>query len=131
MDLKNPVTAVIVAMLVLQLKHFVFDYVLQTPFQFRNKGTYGHFGGVLHSGMHAIGTILSFFVIPPGWGLGAAIVVGEFIVHYHVDWSKEQSLRRLKLTTTDAWYWRIYGADQLAHQLTYVAITALLASTVP
>ena len=127
MNLKDPVTAVIVVMTVLQLKHFLFDYVLQTPFQFRNKGTYGHFGGVLHSGMHAIGTIAAFFVIPPGWALGAAIMVGEFIVHYHVDWSKEQTLRRLKLTTTDAWYWRIYGADQLAHQLTYVVITALLA----
>jgi len=63
--------------------------------------------------------------------LGAAIVVGEFIVHYHVDWSKEQTLRRMKLTTADAWYWRIYGADQLAHQLTYVVIAALLAGAVP
>ena len=41
----------------LQFKHFIFDYVLQTPFQFRNKGTYGHPGGILHSGLQAIGTI--------------------------------------------------------------------------
>jgi hypothetical protein len=129
MNLKDPVTAVIVVMTVLQLKHFVFDYVLQTPFQFLNKGTYGHFGGVLHSGMQALGTIFAFFVVPPGWALGLAIVVGEFIVHYHVDWAKEQTLRRMKLTHTDAWYWRFYGTDQLAHQLTYIVITALLAGT--
>jgi hypothetical protein len=129
MDAK--VTAVILVMTVLQVKHFVFDYLLQTPFQFRNKGTYGHFGGVLHSGMQALGTVAAFFVIAPGWALGGAIVIGEFIVHYHVDWSKEQTLRRMKLTTTDAWYWRIYGTDQLAHQLTYVVITALLAGALP
>jgi hypothetical protein len=111
----------------LQIKHFIFDYLLQTPFQFRNKGTYGHLGGVLHSGMQALGTIPAFFIIPPGWPLGVAIVIGEFIVHYHVDWTKEQTLRRMNLTTTDGWYWRIYGIDQLAHQLTYVVISGLLA----
>ena len=110
----------------LQVKHFIFDYVLQTPFQFRNKGTYGHFGGIMHSGLHALGTIPAFFILPARWPMAIAIVVGEFVVHYHVDWLKEQSLRRMELTTSDAWYWRIYGIDQLAHQLTYVVIAALL-----
>ncbi len=114
----------------LEIKHFIFDYLLQTPFQFRNKGTYGHLGGILHSGMQALGTIPVFFILPTGWLMGVAIIVGEFVVHYHVDWTKEQTLRRMKLTTTDAWYWRIYGVDQLAHQLTYVAIAALLAGVI-
>lgn len=121
-------TAVIAVFLVLQLKHYVFDYVLQTPYQFMNKGTYGHPGGFVHAGLHALGSILAFLVISPGLALGAAIVVGEFIVHYHVDWTKEWALRRWNLTTTDGGYWRIYGADQLAHQITYVVITALLAA---
>ncbi len=119
--------AVVAVFLWLQIKHFIFDYVVQTPFQFRNKGTYGHPGGILHSGLQALGTIPAFLILPTSWLMGIAIVVGEFIVHYHTDWSKEQSLRRMKLTTTDAWYWRIYGIDQLTHQLTYVVIAALLA----
>ena len=118
--------AIVAVFLWLQIKHFIFDYVVQTPFQFRNKGTYGHPGGILHSGLHALGTIPAFFILPTSWLMGGAIIVGEFIVHYHTDWSKEQSLRRMKLTTTDAWYWRIYGIDQLSHQLTYVVIAALL-----
>ena len=127
MDPNVSAAAVIAVLTWLEIKHLAFDYVLQTPFQFRNKGTYGHLGGVLHAGMHALGTVPAFFILPPGWPLGILIVVGEFIVHYHVDWSKEQSLRRLKLTTTDAWYWRIYGLDQFAHQATYVVIAGLLA----
>jgi hypothetical protein len=121
--------AVIAVFLVLQLKHYVFDYVLQTPYQFMNKGTYGHPGGFVHAGLHAIGTILAFLVISPGLALGIAIVAGEFIIHYHVDWLKEWALRRTGFTTTDGGYWRIYGADQLAHQLTYIVITAVLAAS--
>ena len=121
---------VVAVILWLQIKHFIFDYVVQTPYQFRNKGTYGHPGGGLHSGMQALGTIPAFFILPTSWLMGVTIIIGEFIVHYHVDWSKEQTLRRMKLTTTDAWYWRIYGLDQLAHQLTYVVIAALLAGVI-
>lgn len=123
--------ALIGVFLILQIKHFIFDYLLQTPFQFKNKGTYGHPGGVIHAGLQAIGTVAAFAVIPPGWGLGIAIIVGEFIIHYHIDWLKEQTLRRLQLTTNDGWYWRIYGVDQLLHQVTYVAIAAILATQLP
>ncbi len=130
MDLNVGAGLVVAVVLWLQIKHFVFDYLLQTPFQFRNKGFYGHFGGVLHSGLQALGTIPAFFILPRGWLMGVTIVIGEFLVHYHVDWAKEQTLRRMKLTTTDAWYWRFYGVDQLAHQLTYVVITGLLAGVI-
>jgi len=129
----NPMSgagAVVAVFLWLEIKHFIFDYVLQTPFQFRNKGTYGHPGGGLHSGMQALATIPAFLILPPGWLMGVTIIIGEFIVHYHVDWSKEQALRRMKLATTDAGYWRIYGIDQLAHHLTYVVIAALLAGVI-
>ena len=119
--------SVLAVFLWLQIKHFIFDYVLQTPYQFRNKGFYGHPGGLLHAGLHALGTVPVFFILPTSWPMAAAIVIGEFVVHYHVDWAKEQSLRRWQLTMKNAWYWRIYGIDQLAHQLTYVVIAALLA----
>ena len=46
--------AVLVALL---FKHFLFDFVFQRPYQFLNKGIYGHPGGILHAGLHAAGTI--------------------------------------------------------------------------
>jgi hypothetical protein len=118
--------AVLAIFAVLEIKHFIFDYVLQTPYQFLNKGTYLHPGGFVHSGLHALGTLAAFLIITPPLALGIAIIVGEFVFHYHVDWTKEQLLRRFRLTTKDAYYWRIYGADQLAHHLTYVVIAGLL-----
>jgi hypothetical protein len=121
-------TALIAVFALLQLKHFVFDYLVQTPYQFRNKGKYGHPGGILHAGLQALGTIVTFFVIPPAMLVGIAIVVGEFIVHYHIDWTKEQWLKRGGYTPNVGTYWRIYGTDQLAHQATYIVIAAILAA---
>lgn len=108
-------------LILLEVKHFLFDFVFQTPYQIRNKGTYGHPGGLLHSGLHVAGTAAALAVVSPPAGLFAAILVGEFVVHYHVDWGKEQIMRRHG-TTGDAFFWRLTGFDQLLHQITYVAI---------
>jgi hypothetical protein len=123
---QDPFTALIAVLIVLQIKHFVCDYPLQTLYMLRNKGTYLHPGGILHSGVHALGTISSFFVVTPTLLLGIAIVVGEFLAHYHVDWSKEQILRRRGYTAAQREFWWAIGADQLVHHLTYIAIATLL-----
>jgi hypothetical protein len=117
--------SVLLLLLLLQVKHFLFDFVLQSPYQLKNKGTYGHPGGILHSGLHAVGTalILLVFATPPGILL--AIVVGEFVVHYHIDWAKEQITRR-QGGKQNAFFWQMIGLDQLLHQLTYLAIAAIL-----
>ena len=58
----------------------------------------------------------------------SAIIAGEFVVHYHLDWSKEQLVNRYNFTETDPGYWHVFGLDQLGHMLTYVAIIAILIS---
>jgi hypothetical protein len=117
--------SVVLLLLLLQVKHFVFDFVLQGPYQLKNKGTYGHPGGILHSGLHALGTAFVLVILAvPVWTL-IAIAVGEFLVHYHIDWCKEQITRRYG-TGQNAFFWRMIGLDQFLHQLTYVAIAAIL-----
>ena len=37
------------AVAVLMVKHALADFYLQTPYQYLNKGTYGHPGGLLHA----------------------------------------------------------------------------------
>lgn len=118
---------VLAALLILQLKHFVADFVLQTPYQFLNKGKYGHPGGFIHAGIHALGSMLAFLVITPSLLLGAAIVVGEFITHYHIDWLKERTTRVQKWVFPQAEFWWTFGADQALHQATYLVIAGLLA----
>jgi Protein of unknown function (DUF3307) len=122
----DPVQIALVGVLILLFKHLVFDFVLQAPYQYQNKGIYGHPGGILHAGLHALGTTPVFLWIAPSLRLALAIVVGEFIVHYHVDWTKEQIVKRMNLTTENAAFWWTLGVDQFLHDATYVAIVALL-----
>ena len=122
------VAQVLTVLMLLLLKHFLFDFVFQRPYQFLNKGTYGHPGGILHAGLHAAGSIPALLVMPPPLWLGAAIVAGEFVVHYHLDWMKEQLQKRFKLGNTGSAHFFVLGADQFLHQLTYIGIAAILAS---
>jgi hypothetical protein len=121
--------AILLGFVVLSVKHTIGDFFLQTSYQYLNKGIYGHRGGLIHSGLHALLTIPVFLVLPPSSALLAiAIIAGEFVVHYHLDWSKEQLIKRYKLTQTDPWFWHLFGLDQLGHMMTYVAIIAILIS---
>jgi Protein of unknown function (DUF3307) len=113
----------------LLFKHYVADFCVQTPYQFMNKGRYGHPGGLLHSGIHALLTIPVVFILKPSLPhIGAAIVATEFLVHYHIDWGKEQLTRLTGWTPNTSRYWQLFGFDQLLHGLTYVAIIIVLLS---
>lgn len=106
----------------LQLKHFVWDFFYQPPYMFMNKGKFGHLGGIVHSGLHALTTfiILLFFVAGP---LALLLCVFEFVVHYITDWAK------MNINAKQGWkcnthneFWQLTGFDQFIHQMTYVVI---------
>jgi hypothetical protein len=119
-------TALLV-LLLLQLKHFVCDFVLQTQYQMRYKGIYGHPGGVVHAGLHVIGSVIVLAVLSAATPLTipltplALLLAAEFVLHYHIDWGKEQVVRPFVEEQGGA-YWAIFGFDQFLHQATYVAI---------
>lgn len=114
---------VLLAMTLLLVKHCIADFYLQTPFQFMNKGRYGHPGGLLHAGIHLVFSLPLLAVIAPeSWQAAAVVLGGEFLIHYHVDWTKEQVTRRAGWTPQQNAFWRALGLDQLAHGLTYVAM---------
>ena len=121
------IITVLVVLVALQIKHFVVDFLLQTRYQWSNKGNYGHPGGVLHAGLHAVGTYLCVALVTrPDIALGLALI--DWTVHYHIDWAKMRLNSRLNLTPTDSRFWVLLGLDQLLHQLTYVGILFLLVS---
>jgi Protein of unknown function (DUF3307) len=118
---------ILAAVAVLMLKHAIADFYLQTPYQYLNKGIYGHPGGFIHAGIHTALTPLVYLVLLPGSLLMAGgIALGEFLLHYHIDWAKEQITRRNGWTTQDGGFWHALGTDQLLHGLTYLAIVAVL-----
>lgn len=118
---------VLAAVAVLMLKHTIADFYLQTPYQYLNKGSYGHPGGIIHSAIHVALTPLVYLVLVPGSLLVVgAIALGEFAVHYHTDWLKEQITHRNGWTPQDRGFWYALGTDQLVHGLTYLAIVGVL-----
>lgn len=110
---------------VLLTKHFIFDFLYQPPYQWMNKGTYGHPGGVIHSLQHALATfvVLLFFTDP--W-MAWAMCVFEFFIHYHMDWFKMwyNAKKGWKCNTHNE-FWILTGVDQYVHALTYIAIVAM------
>lgn len=122
----DPVLSLLGILVVLQIKHFLCDYPLQTSYQLNNKGTYLHPGGIIHAGLHALFTTSAFLIVMPDVVLGCGIVFGEFLLHYHIDWSKEQLVRHMGWQPNQHPFWWLIGVDQMLHHFTYVAIAAIL-----
>ena len=74
----------------LLLKHYIADFILQTPYQLKNKGEYGHWGGILHAAIHMMDTLLVLVFLYP-WQFAFWQVVIDGVVHYHIDWIKAEN----------------------------------------
>lgn len=112
------------------LKHFVVDFPMQTHYQYSNKGTYGHPGGILHAGLHTIGTLV--FLVPfLGYsGLLLILSIAEGVVHYHIDWAKMQINTRANWAcNTSEWFWVLLGFDQFLHYMTYFVMMMVYINT--
>ena len=114
---------ILLAMVLFEVKHFLADFVLQSYNIVRNKGTYLHPAGILHAGLHAVGSVPAVLILTLSPMPIAVLLVGEFLIHYHTDWTKSNVDSSLRLNDTNSLYWTIFGTDQLIHQLTYVGMT--------
>jgi len=121
------VNTTLALVLVLFVKHFVVDFLLQRPYQYLNKGVYGHPGGVLHAGLHGTATMLCLALF--GYDEMTASLMGllDAVAHYHIDWAKVNINRHYGWTaTTHEEFWWLLGLDQLLHTATYILIIGSL-----
>jgi len=121
-------TFIIILLALFGIKHFLADFLWQTPKMLAEKGTYLAVGGIEHSGCHAVCTAAVLFLVFP-WDLSAhlvAIALGLVagVIHYHIDWAKTNLSRGL--TPADRKFWIWLGADQGLHYLTYILIIGIL-----
>lgn len=99
-------------LLALFFKHQIFDFEYQPEFQWKNKGTYLHLGGLVHALQHVIGTWIVFFVFhhwvlfPFDFKLVSFILIAEFLIHYHMDWFKMNYLKKHHITVEQPVFWR-------------------------
>ena len=118
---------ILLVMLALQIKHYVADFVIQTYAQTVRKGIYRDPVGISHSMDHIVGSLVALFVvsffIPLSLPLVIIVCIVEGILHYHIDWTKVYYGCK---DITKPVFWNQFGLDQLAHQLTYIAMAAVL-----
>lgn len=119
------ITTALTVLILLQIKHLIVDWCWQPEYEWKNKGTYLHFGGIRHALKNAIGTALCFAAFT-SWPIVAAILVADFLIHYHIDFAK-MNINRIKNwgPLTHSQFWMLTGADQFAHQITYLALVWL------
>jgi hypothetical protein len=116
----------LVGMTLLLAKHFVGDFVLPTRRQLEEKKRYGARGGLEHAGLHAALSLPCLLVVGAALLPALLVVLAEFALHYHIDWTKERLNASGGYTPADRGFWVLLGADQLAHHLTYVAMLWIL-----
>lgn len=113
---------VLTILLLLQIKHFLFDFVFQTKKHIESKGVYGNIFGIEHSVLHGVGTLFSLF-----WFISLPVAfifsILDTMVHYHIDWLKCNFGTK---DINDKKFWIYFGLDQLAHQITYLVIVLLV-----
>jgi len=114
-------------LLVLQIKHWYADFYVQSYNQTVRKGIYRDPVGISHTLDHVIGTLTALVILIPFINISPVTILLcgllDLIIHYHVDWTKVKFGSK---DITQTRYWREFGADQLAHQLTYLLFAYLL-----
>lgn len=118
----------ILALLVLlQIKHWYADFVIQTYMQTVRKGIYRDLIGISHSLDHIWATMVALLVFNIIYPISALIIllisIAEGIIHYHIDWCK---VRYGCKDMTKPLFWNQFGQDQLAHQVTYLSMALVI-----
>lgn len=125
MIFSDPITNAFVAIAALQVKHFICDGPLQTLAMVQGKSHYGRPIGLLHALIHAVGTavVLTGFGVPLALVLKLALLDGA--LHYHIDFTKENTVKMQGWKASDGPFWWAFTADQTLHHMSYVLLAWL------
>ena len=116
----SQVTFVLVLFAGFQIKHLFCDGPLQTLAMVQAKSHYGRPLGIAHAAIHGAGTFLVFLIA--GSGLALILAIVDFVIHYHIDFTKENIVKHFGWTPKDGPFWWALMADQALHHLTSIAL---------
>lgn len=103
------------------IKHFVADFLLQTPYQYRNKGILFHPGGLLHGFFTIAASAVVLAIYQISMDVALIILPVEFLVHYFTDFGKTRINQRMGWTaSTSDQFFILLGFDQMIHYMTYI-----------
>lgn len=118
------IDTVLLLLVLLTVKHYICDFVLQSGWMIAEKGHYGRLGGIVHSGIHGVATVLILLLITKNIEISVILALLDMLTHYHLDWIKSRISKNYR--PIDKAFWNWLGADQLAHQLVYLLIVYIL-----
>lgn len=114
-------------LVIYQLKHFVCDYPLQTPYMLGKMNQTNWFFPLLsHASVHAIFTLAIVLVFTQALMLAIAIALYDLITHFVIDRIKANPNLGGRFKIDQPQFWWTLGADQMAHHLVHYSIIALL-----
>ncbi len=114
-------------LLLLQIKHWYADFVVQTYMQTVKKGVWLHPCGISHSLDHVYSSLAALLIfsifVPVSGSLIIAVSFVEGIIHYIIDFVKVKYGCK---DNTKPLFWNQFGLDQLAHQICYLIIALII-----
>ncbi len=110
----------------LQFKHFICDGPLQSAAMVEQKSIYGSPLGILHSGLHGLGSAVILMFFSGSIAIAAGLALIDFVVHYHIDYFKENTIKYFRWDFKDPKFWWALNADQTLHQFTYLGLVAIV-----
>lgn len=124
-SMNETLQSVLLLLVALQIKHVICDGPLQTLQMVREKSVYGRPQGLFHGLIHMAGCfiVLSLFGLPLTWATGLAVLDGT--IHYHIDFIKENVVKRMGWSYSDSQFWWAIITDQTLHHMTSVVLVWL------
>lgn len=120
--IESPFFTLISFGVLLNLKHLVAEYILQTPHIAESKIRYGSLNSFIHTLHHAFGTLMAGLLVKFNLGLILGLVLIEAVIHYHVDWLH---MKFGAQSYKDKKYWQWTGIEQFLHHQTFILMIVL------
>jgi len=115
----------IIILVALQIKHFICDYPLQTPFMLQKANKENWVKPLLaHSTVHSVGTFIVFVF----FDFNTAILLGiiDLVLHFIVDRIKASPNIGNRWGIDKPQFWWALGLDQMAHHLINILFVIIL-----
>jgi hypothetical protein len=115
-----------ILLVLFQLKHFVADYPLQTPYMLgKFKDDWGFFPPLaLHAGTHAIITFVIVLMFTSSFDFAFSCFLFDLVIHFFMDRIKAGKKYLNRWKPDEKYFWWALGFDQMIHHLTHYAIIA-------
>lgn len=118
-------TEIFILLVMFQLKHFVCDYPLQTPYMLGKMQRIDWVKPLAaHAGVHSLFTFCITLIFVPS--IAIYLALADFVIHFIVDRIKASPDLGGRFKPDQPYFWWALGADQMAHHLTHYVFIYLI-----